>query len=151
MDSEKKQKKNRSWMLLGGWLLFSAVMCLILIPFCLMPGKQEKSNDLGGESTEKKYELKEEVFFIDETDVFLTNPNKKLEDVSVLFFLPEGKKFVDYEQGAYWPRRHEINQVIIPKSEIYHNEGTKKKLSLKEKTEWLQGMAEAGWIDNPEI
>ena len=151
MDTEKKQKKNRLWILPGGWLLFSAVMCLILIPFCLMPGKQEKSNDLGGESTEKKYELKEEVFFIDETDVFLTNPNKKLEDVSVLFFLPEGKKFVDYEQGAYWPRRHEINQVIISKSEIYHNEGTKKKLSLKEKTEWLQGMAEAGWIDNPEI
>ena len=139
-------------MLPCGWILFSAVMCLIMLLLCPKPAKREKTNELL-ENTGQKYELRDDVFFIDETDVYLTNPRKTHEDVSVLFFLPEGKTFVDYEQGAYWPRRHEINQVVISKSEIYHNEadGTKKKLIRKEITEWLQGMAEAGWIDNPKI
>ena len=141
-------------MLLGGWIRFSAVMCLILLSFLPKADKHDKSDDLVRVEGRQEYELKEDVFFIDETDVYLTNPRKELEDVSVLFFLPKGKTFVDYDHpNVVLPRRHEINQVVIFKSEIYHNEadGTKKKLIHKEKTEWLQGMAEAGWIDNPKI
>ena len=145
MDTEKKQKKNRLWILPGGWILFSAVMCLLLIFLSPKTGKSGNTDN----SSHKDYELKEDVFFIEETTVgdFL-DPDTWKENVSTLFYLPEGMKFHDNLE-VITLRRTSINQVDIAKSEIYHNEpdGPKRKLSEKEKIEWLFLMAEKTWIE----
>ena len=149
MDIEKKQKKNRSWMLLGGWILFSAVMCLILLSFLPKADKHDKSDDLVRVEGRQEYELRDDVFFIEETyvgDIF--DPDTRIREVSTLFYLPEGMKFHDNLE-VITLRRTSINQVDIAKSEIYHNEpdGTKRKLSEKEKIEWLFLIAEKTWIE----
>ena len=136
-------------MLPGGWILFSAVMCLILLSFLPKADKHDKSDDLVRVEGIQEYELRDDVFFIEETYVgdFL-DPDTWKENVSTLFYLPEGMKFHDNLE-VITLRRTSINQVDIAKSEIYHNEpdGPKRKLSEKEKIEWIFLMAEKTWIE----
>ena len=149
MDNKKKQgNKNHPWWLLVGWIVFAAAMCLLLIFLSPKTGKSGNT-DNSSHKDYKEYELKEDVFFIEETyvgDIF--DPDTRIREVSTLFYLPEGMKFQDNLE-VITLRRTSINQVDIVKSEIYHNEpdGTKRKLSEKEKIEWLFLMAEKTWIE----